>query len=488
MLIDTKLIRQKILDLAIHGKLVPQDPNDEPASELLKRIHAEKTALVKSGKIKKEKLLPPISKAEIPFDIPESWEWVRLETVSLCIQYGYTASASAVGNARMLRITDIHDNSVSWKDVPFCTVNEEEFQNYQLHNRDILIARTGGTIGKTYIVNDLSEKAVFASYLIRIVPALKLNEKYLKFFMESPLYWSELKSASAGTGQPNVNGQALRLLFLPLPPLAEQERIVAKVEALMNEVDTIERETENLNRKFAQTKEKVLDLAIRGKLVPQDPNDEPASELLKRIHAEKASLIKSGKLKKEKPLPPITKDEIPFDIPASWSWVRLSDLGSFAGGKTPSMNHKEFWDGNILWVTSKDMKTKYINNTGLMVTRKGAAELQLLVPGTVLMVTRSGILRHTFPVAINQKECTINQDLKSLIPFIPSMSEFIYILLKGFEGRILSDYKKSGTTVESIIWDKFKTIVLPLPPLAEQKRIATKVESIMNAIEKITTN
>lgn len=225
-------LKKFILQWAIQGRLVPQDPNDEPASELLKRIKAEKAALIKSGKLKKEKPLPPISEDEIPFDIPESWEWVRLGTISHGIQYGFTASASPVGNARMLRITDIHDNSVSWKDVPFCTVTEEEFQKYQLHNRDILIARTGGTIGKTYIVNSLSEKAVFASYLIRIVPALNLSENYLKLFMESPLYWSELKSASAGTGQPNVNGQALRSLFLPLPPLAEQNRIVERLENL----------------------------------------------------------------------------------------------------------------------------------------------------------------------------------------------------------------------------------------------------------------
>ena len=225
-------LKKSILQWAIQGRLVPQDPTDEPASELLNRIKAEKAALIKSGKLKKEKPLPPISEDEIPFDIPDSWSWVRLGTISHGIQYGFTASASAVGNARMLRITDIHDNSVSWKDVPFCTVTEEEFQKYQLHNRDILIARTGGTIGKTYIVNELSEKAVFASYLIRIVPALNLSENYLKLFMESPLYWSELKSASAGTGQPNVNGQALRSLFLPLPPLAEQNRIVERLENL----------------------------------------------------------------------------------------------------------------------------------------------------------------------------------------------------------------------------------------------------------------
>lgn len=171
--------------------------------------------------------------SEIPFDIPDSWEWCTLTSVTKQIHYGYTASASPSGNAKLTRITDIQDNKIEWTTVPYCSISEENLPKYKLKNRDILIARTGGTIGKTYIVRDLNENAVFASYLIRAIPLSLINEEYLKLFMESPLYWDQLKVYSMGTGQPNVNGQSLSKLRLPLPPLSEQKRIVKKVQSLM---------------------------------------------------------------------------------------------------------------------------------------------------------------------------------------------------------------------------------------------------------------
>ena len=170
---------------------------------------------------------------ELPFDIPDSWEWGRLSNISIKIHYGFTSSAASTGNAKMLRITDIQNNKVDWPTVPFCTVSAKEKAAYALHNRDIMIARTGGTIGKTYIVRNLSVDAVFASYLIRVVPADCINEEYIKYFMESTLYWTQLTSPSMGTGQPNVNGQALSNLCLPLPPLAEQHRIVARLNEIL---------------------------------------------------------------------------------------------------------------------------------------------------------------------------------------------------------------------------------------------------------------
>ena len=182
-------------------------------------------------------------------------------------------------------------------------------------------------------------------------------------------------------------------------------------------------------------------------------------------------------------------DEIPFDLPDSWAWCRLRTLGMFAGGKTPSTNKIEFWDsGDILWVTSKDMKTKYVENTGLKITPAGAEELQILPEGSILMVTRSGILRHSFPVAINKKECTINQDLKSLILYTVNLQEYIYNVLKAFEKTILSEYKKTGTTVESIIWDKFVQIPIPIPPFAEQQRIVEQIETLLKYVDIIDTD
>lgn len=233
-------LKKSILQEAIEGRLVKQDPNDEPASALLAKIREEKKRLVKEGKLKKKDLEEkPISEDEIPFEIPESWEWVRLITLSKYIHYGYTASAAPKGNSKLLRITDIQDDKVNWTSVPFCIIKDNDLEKYQLHNRDILIARTGGTIGKTYIVRELNELAVFASYLIRAIPLESVYEKYLKLFMGSPCYWTQLTDAASGTGQPNVNGQSLSNLIVPLPPLAEQHRIVAKVEQLLKEINKL---------------------------------------------------------------------------------------------------------------------------------------------------------------------------------------------------------------------------------------------------------
>ncbi|MGE1210048.1 restriction endonuclease subunit S [Bacillus pumilus] len=226
-------MQKSILQYAIKGKLAEQRVEEGTAEELYQQIQTEKEKLVKEGKIKKQKKLPEITEDEIPFDIPENWKWVRLADVSENIHYGYTASANEVGNCKLLRITDIQNNSVEWESVPFCDVKDKDYVTYGLNNRDIMIARTGGTIGKTYIVESLNDRAVFASYLIRVVPVNNINEKYLKKFMESPLYWHQLKEGSMGTGQPNVNGTTLSKLVLPLPPLAEQERIVEEIEQLL---------------------------------------------------------------------------------------------------------------------------------------------------------------------------------------------------------------------------------------------------------------
>ena len=226
-------MQKSILQYAIQGKLVEQRAEEGTAEELYKKIQEEKAQLIKEKKIKKEKALPEITEEEIPFDIPESWKWVRLGSISKIIHYGYTASAAENGNSKFLRITDIQDNSVRWNEVPYCTVKDSDYETYGLNNRDIMIARTGGTIGKTYIVDELQEKAVFASYLIRVVPVKNINEKYIKRFMESPLYWNQLKASSMGTGQPNVNGTSLKNLVVPLPPLEEQKRIVAKIEEML---------------------------------------------------------------------------------------------------------------------------------------------------------------------------------------------------------------------------------------------------------------
>lgn len=233
-------LKQTIFQLAVLGKLVPQDPNDEPASALLKRIQTEKIKLIAEGKIKKDKPLAAITDEEKPFALPKNWEWVRLGDISSTVQYGYTDSANhGSKEVLFLRITDIQDDAVDWDTVPGCDISPSDFDSYALKNSDIVIARTGGTIGKSYLVAGLSQKAVFASYLIRIGNLSATFEQYKKVFLGSQLYWAQLIASSMGTGQPNVNGTALKHLIFSLPPLAEQHRIVAKVDELMALCDAL---------------------------------------------------------------------------------------------------------------------------------------------------------------------------------------------------------------------------------------------------------
>ena len=236
-----KALRQTILNLAVRGKLVPQDPNDEPASKLLKRIAVEKTRLVKAGEISKPKTPPQINCSYSLFETPPGWAWVHLSEISRKIHYGYTASANQqIDDVRLLRITDIHHNKVAWRSVPGCEIHEKALPSFKLEIGDILIARTGGTIGKSFLVVELPSVAVFASYLIRVQVSHEVYARYLKLFLESPIYWTQLREGARGAGQPNVNGQTLGKVLVSLPPLVEQHRVVAKVDELMVLCDWLE--------------------------------------------------------------------------------------------------------------------------------------------------------------------------------------------------------------------------------------------------------
>lgn len=222
-------LKKSILQYAIQGKLVPQDPNDEPASVLLERIRAEKKA-----KLGKKYVDSYIYKGddncyyehiagraqdelvEVPFDIPDSWAWVRWGNLSFSIQYGYNAPAKESGRIKMVRISDIHNNEVDWEHVPFCEINERDIETYLLKENDILFARTGGTVGKSYLVTSVPEEAIYAGYLIRTQYSDQLSAQYLKYFMESSLYWMQLKDGTIATAQPNCNGQTLSKMILPL--------------------------------------------------------------------------------------------------------------------------------------------------------------------------------------------------------------------------------------------------------------------------------
>ena len=253
--------KSKILDLAIRGELVPQNPDDEPASVLLERIRAEKEELIKKGKIKRDKKESVIFKGDdnsyyeklfngkancineqLPFELPEGWEWTRLGCISDAIQYGLSNSAETFGDYRLLRITDIQDGHVDWDSVPFTSIDEPE--KYLLHKNDIIFARTGATVGKSFFITDLPYASVYASYLIRIRLMRGISPNYVYQFFNSNCYWKQVTSKAVGVGQPNCNGTSLKKLFVPLPSKAEQQRIVNKISELFESLGCVE---ESLN-------------------------------------------------------------------------------------------------------------------------------------------------------------------------------------------------------------------------------------------------
>ena len=490
---NAQQLRNSILQEAIEGRLVPQDRNDEPASMLLNRIREEKKRLVKEGKLKKKDLEEkPISEDEKPFEIPDSWEWCRLINLCKIIHYGYTASAAPTGNSKLLRITDIQDDKVNWSSVPFCSIKEKDLETYQLHNRDILIARTGGTIGKTYIVRELNDIAVFASYLIRAIPLDNIFEEYIKLFMGSPYYWSQLTDAATGTGQPNVNGQSLSKLIVPLPPLAEQKRIVAKIEELLPKVeeygkaqDALDKLNEELPEKL---KKSVLQEAITGKLVPQDPNDEPASVLLNRIREEKKQLVKAGKLKKKDlEETPISEDEKPFEIPESWEWTPLSMLIKMISGTSYSKNDVKKDGVRILRGGNIQNNELFLYDDDVFVpfelydNEKNIAKYDIVIvasTGSKAVIGKPAFIRKTY------ENVQIGAFLRIIRPHLDLYASYLEMIFSSEYYRKHIRDKVKGTNINNIKSEYIEDLLIPFPPLAEQKRIVAKIEEVFAEIDQ----
>ena len=238
---------------------------------------------------------------------------------------------------------------------------------------------------------------------------------------------------------------------------------------------------------ITKLRELILQLAVRGKLVPRDPDDEPASELLKRVESEKRRLIGEGALRKGKSWRPIELERAPYELPSGWQWARLVDLGEICGGGTPSKNHQEYWNGGIPWISPKDMKADLLVDSEMDVSPLALEEtvLRLIPAGSVLFVGRSGILRRMLPVAVNSVPCTVNQDLKVVIPYRNGLSTYVRLMLKGHERFILETFVKQGTTVQSLVYDELLTQPFGFPPLPEQKRIVAKVNQLMTLCDEL---
>lgn len=455
-------LKNSILQLAVQGKLVEQRAEEGTAKELLEQIKAEKEKLIKEKKIKKEKPLPEITEDEIPFEIPESWEWVRWGTLSYSIQYGFNASALDDGHYRMVRISDIQNNQVLWDTVPFCEISEDDVETYLLEENDILFARTGGTVGKSFLVKEVPYEAVYAGYLIRTRFNYKrLVPEYLKFFMESQLYWKQLRNGTIATAQPNCNGQTLSKMIVPIPPFEEQKRIVAKIEEILPYIEQYDKaytKLEIFNKKFPEDmKKSILQLAMQGKLVEQRPEEGTADELYKQIVAEKSQLIKDGKIKKEKLLPEITEDEIPFEIPSSWKWVRLGQIISIESGK------------GLTSSTMKEGRVPVFGGNGITGYHNEA-----LVHKATVVIGRVGF--YCGSVHLTPKEAWVTDN--AFITTFPENSidrEYLIYML-----RHMNLGKSHNATAQPVVsGKKIYPLLFPLPPLAEQKRIVSKIEELL---------
>ena len=481
-------LKASILQYAIQGKLVEQRPEEGTGEELYQQIQAEKQRLIKEGKIKKEKPLPEITEDEIPFDIPENWKWVRLgDLANINGGFAFKSTNYTSEGVRVIRISDFNEKGfVNDKIVRY--PYDDSLSQYVLDLKNILLCMTGGTVGKSLFITELDEKMV----VNQRVATIKVNSvmpEYIYQVILAPITQKVIQDSKNSTND-NISMDAIKGFLIPLPSINEQKRIVAKIEELLPYVDRYAAAYEKLeqfNAKFPEDmKKSILQYAIQGKLVEQRPEEGTGEELYRQIQAEKHRLIKEGKIKKEKPLADIAEDETPFDIPDSWKWVRLRSLGVFSSGKTPTMGVGENWDnGTVSWITSKDMKKKYLSSSEMLITEKAAFEMKMYPEKTILMVVRSGILKRLLPVAILTGESTINQDIKALSLHMPTLAEYVYIILKGMETHILKEYRKQITTVDSLRFEDLQNMPVPLPPLAEQRRIVAKLEEILPLCERL---
>ena len=495
---NAQQLKNSILQEAIEGRLVPQDPNDEPASVLLDKIRKEKARLVKEGKIKKKDLEEtPISEDEKPFDIPDSWEWVRISTYTNKVT-DFVASGSFASlrenvkyynnkeYAILVRTKDFQTNFKS--ELVYTDKHGYEFlENSNLFGGELILPNIGASIGKVFIVPKLDYRMTLApnTIMIRFVEDYQRDWVYILFL--SKFGKNLLYDISSSTAQGKFNKTDFKELVIPVPPLAEQKRIVAKIEELLPKVEEYGKAQEALNKLNEELPERlkksILQEAIEGRLVPQDPNDEPASVLLDKIRKEKAKLVKEGKLKKKDlEETPISEDEKPFEIPDSWVLCRLKTI--CLDFIVPQRDKPTKFDGDIPWCRIEDIEGKYLNrslsNQNVSLELIDKMNMHICPIGTVISACSASIGNQ----AIITRECCTNQTFIGIVCNDKALfNEYLYYFLMSQK----ENFKKigKGTTISYISRKKYEEYIFPLPPLAEQHRIVEKIEQLMKEIDKL---
>lgn len=463
---DTKKLRQKILDLAIRGKLVPQDPNDEPASVLLERIQAEKEQLIKNGEIKRSKKSASSDTypyENVPFEIPESWVWTTLGNIGQW-QSGATPSRLCKkyygGTIPWLKTGDLNDGYIY--DIPeYITEKALAETSVKLNPvGSILIAMYGATIGK---VGMLTFPATTNQACCACVDYSGIEQKYLFYFLVS--HKEEFIMQGGGGAQPNISKEKIVETLIPIPPRPEQVRIVNIIENWFAIIDKIEQEQVDLTCAIKQTKSKILDIAIHGKLVPQDPNDEPAIDLLRRINPD---------------FKPCDNAHYQYNLPDNWEWTTLGNIGKWQSGGTPDRKNKSYYNGEIPWLRIADLQDDYITEATEFITQEGLnnSSTKFNPIGSVALamygsIGKVGIL--TFPSTTNQAICVCSN-------YIIAQKYLFYYLISQRDNFFM----QAGGGVQANI---SKQIIvkhpIPIPPYAEQKRIVAKIEELFVTIDKI---
>ncbi|WP_046225071.1 restriction endonuclease subunit S [Vibrio sp. ECSMB14106] len=529
-LYGVKKLRELILELAVRGKLVPQDPTDEPALVLLERIAEEKAQLVKDKKIKKQKSFGEVRDDEALFELPLGWQWTRLSELSeIGPRNSDVEDESEASFVPMPMISTSykgeHGSEVrSWKDI------KKGYTHFR--DGDIALAKITPCFenSKAAVFSDLKNGVGTGTTELHVARPISgaLEPLFVLLYLKAPMFLKVGETQMTGSaGQKRVPKDFFAGNPLPYPPLKEQKRIVAKVDELMTLCDQLEQQTEasieahqvlvttlldtltnsadaeELMQNWArisehfdtlftteasidQLKQTILQLAVMGKLVPQHPSDEPAAKLLERIAEEKAQLIKDKKIKKQKALPPIADDEKPFELPNGWEWCRFGELGYDLGGGTPSKGNSEYWGGSIPWVSPKDMKRDYIESAIDSVTEKAVLEttIKLIPEKSLLMVVRGMILAHSFPVALTKKPVVINQDMKALI-YNYIEPEFLLVVMKGIKNEMVDLVDRSSHGTCKLVSDKLWSVVLAVPPLSQQRQIVKKANELLGICEKL---
>ncbi|RHO59134.1 restriction endonuclease subunit S [Tannerella sp. AM09-19] len=467
---DTKKLRQKILDLAIRGKLVPQDPNDEPASVLLERIKAEKERLIKEGKIKRSKKTAKTSDTpHYPYLLPNGWKWCKLEDLVCELKYGTSEKSSSVGKIAVLRMGNITNwGTIDYSGLVYSS-NDEDIKQYSLKKNDLLFNRTNSSewVGKTAVYKE-ERPAIYAGYLIRVRPIL-ISSDYLNYVMNSSYYrnWCYNVKTDA-VNQSNINAQKLSQLMIPIPPLKEQERIIIEIAKWISLIDTIKNSKEKLQVIIKQAKSKILDLAIHGKLVPQDPNDEPASELLKRINPKAEITCDNAHNKK-----------FPYEIPDTWVWCSHNSILDISGGAQPA---KSFFETTP--------KPNYIRL--YQIRDYGESPVPIYIPinlaskqtekGDILLARYGGSLGKVFHAEQGAYNVAMAKVIFKYENLIYKEYAYYYYLSDLYQNKLKEISRTAQAGFNST---DFNDMYFPLPPFTEQKRIVAKIRKVFSVFDNI---